>query len=92
VRVNYIEQTAELIRANLDPDMLPEHSYPLMLMYAVLARVKGAETTLEDVHDAWSAWMSMRDSRHESIVPFADLPEDVRREDEPFLRAILDAL
>lgn len=90
--VNYIEAIAERIKNNLAPDILPENSHALLLMYAVLARAKGTETTTEDVHDAWTAWMSMQGKQHESSVPFEELPADVQREDEPFLRAILDAL
>jgi len=92
VTVNYIEQLAERIKSNLSADVLPDDSYPLLLMYAVLARVKGPETTLEDVHDAWTAWMSMRGKQHESSVPFAELPHAVQGEDSPFLRAILESL
>lgn len=90
--MNYVEEIADRIRSHLAPDIVPEDSYPLLLIYAVLARAKGTDTTLEDVHDAWTAWMSMQGKRHDSCVPFAELPDEVKHEDEPFLRAILSAL
>ncbi|QUR66132.1 DUF7701 domain-containing protein [Mycobacterium spongiae] len=90
--MNYVEEIADRIRRNLAPEIVPENSYPLLLIYAVLARAKAADTTLEDIHDAWTAWMSMQGKRHESSVPFAELPDAVKCEDEPFLRAILAAL
>lgn len=90
--MNYIERIAERIKSNLPADILPADSHALLLMYAVLAKAKGPETTLEDVHDAWTAWMSMQGRQHESSVPFAELPDAVQGEDAPFLRAILESL
>lgn len=85
----YLERDADLIRACL-PDGVeaPEGSDTLFLMYAVLMRAKGADTTASDVHDAWSAWMIGVDPEHESIRPFAELDVETRGEDGPFLRAI----
>jgi len=58
------------------------------------ARARGAvagltfDTTAEDVHDTWTAWMSARGEEHPSMRPFASLPASVRRQDEPFAAAI----
>lgn len=59
-----------------------------MLLYALLARTKGVDTTAEDVHDAWAAWKAIRGVDHEARVPFADLRADVQAQDAPFLHAI----
>jgi hypothetical protein len=86
--MNYLQQIAERVRRELPADAMPDDSAELLLMYAVLVRAKGRSTTLEDVHDAWSAWMTLRHEEHESLVPFVDLPSGVGEKDEPFLRAI----
>jgi len=85
----YLERDADLIRGCLpDGAEAPEGSDALFLMYAVLMRAKGADTTASDVHDAWSAWMIGVDPDHESIRPFGELDAETRGEDGPFLRAI----
>lgn len=87
--MNYIDRMAAEVRARVPPDQLPDgDTAPLFRLYAVLALAKGQATTAEDVHNAWSAWMAGTDPEHESIVPFAALSSDVRREDEAFVRAI----
>jgi hypothetical protein len=86
--MNYLQVVAERIRQQLPSGAMPAESEALLLMYALLARAKGRATTAEDVHDAWTAWMTLRRESHESMVPFADLAPVVRREDTPFLRAI----
>lgn len=86
--MNYLEATAERVREEISPDLLPEDSAALLLIYAVLVRAKGTLTTAEDVHDAWTAWMALRGENHESMRPFEKLPKQVRDEDLPFLRAI----
>lgn len=90
--LNYIERDAALVRDNLPEGTdMPEDSDALFLLYAVLMRAKGAETQAADVHDAWSAWMTAANPKHESIVPFANLDEAIRAEDGPFLVAIRKA-
>ena len=88
MRMNYLVEIANQIRAAVPGALVPEDSDDLFLMYAVLARSAGGHTTAENVHDAWTAWMASRGERHESMVPFADLPTSVQREDEPFAKAI----
>ncbi|WP_456283476.1 DUF7701 domain-containing protein [Microbacterium sp. JZ101] len=88
----YLEHDAELIKGCLpDGAEAPEGSDALFLMYAVLMRAKGGDTTASDVHDAWSAWMIGVDPGHESIRPFEDLDAETRGEDSPFLVAIKKA-
>lgn len=60
----------------------------LLRMYAVLLRAKGANVTCSDVHDAWSAWIATRDSKHAALVAYENLSDEVREEDRVFATAI----
>jgi hypothetical protein len=57
-------------------------------MYAVLALTVGKDVRAEDVHNAWSAWMTYRDPSHESIKPFTHLSPETKKTDQPFVDAI----
>lgn len=87
----YLDEIADQIAAELDPRRLPDEGNVdrLLRAYAVLASIKGREATLEDVHDVWAAWMAEVDPDHPALKPFAELDESTRKEDEPFLRAVL---
>lgn len=89
--MNYVDDIAQRIRSRVDRAVLPEEEDLdlLFLFYAVLVLAKGAETTPEDVHDAWVAWMTHEGHEHEELRPFRDLPEGTRHEDEPFVEAII---
>ncbi len=85
----YLDDVADAIRANLPTGTeVPEDSDSLFVLYAVLLRVKGAEVSEEDVHDAWVAWMLSRGDTHKAMVPFSELDQGVRAEDAPFAEAI----
>ena len=87
--LNYLAEDAARIRASLPKGTsVPDDAEALFLLYAVLMRAKGVAVQAEDVHDAWSAWMTSRDPEHESVVPFEDLDTATRAEDYPFLQAI----
>lgn len=87
--MNYISGLAERIKQDIPESALPATDVELLfLLYAVLLLAKGTAVESEDVHNAWTAWMTACGEQHESMVPFADLPESVKREDEVFLRAI----
>ncbi len=60
----------------------------LCRLYALLVLTKGASVGAEDVHDAWATWMAMRGEPHRSLVPFAELDEETRVADEPYLAAL----
>ena len=66
----------------------PPDAEQLLRLYALLAVTKGRDTTLEDVHNAWSLWQGDRDPDHPALVPFDELPAAVRAEDEPFRAAV----
>ena len=87
--MNYVDELAKAIRGAVPPDLLPDGDTSVLFrLYAVLAMAKGEGVVLEDVHDAWSAWMSEQNRGHPSLKPLAELPTDVRRSDEPYLNAI----
>ena len=85
--MNYLATIARSIEAKIGSDVDGD-SEGLYLIYAILARITGVNTTAENVHDAWNAWMLMKGESHESMVPFAELPSDIQAEDQPFVRAI----
>lgn len=87
--MNYVDDLAEAIRRMVPPELLPKgETDRLFRTYAVLAMAKGEAVELEDVHDAWAAWMSDQDPAHESLKPLHELPPGVHRADEPYLEAI----
>lgn len=60
----------------------------LYRIYAVLSFAKGRETTAEDVHDAWSAWISTLHPDHRSLKPFSGLDPHVQEMDDLYVHAI----
>lgn len=87
--MNYIEEIANAIRAEVASSDLPSgDSSGLFLTYAVLLLARGQDVTRRDVHNAWVAWMVSRGEKHESMVPFDQLPSDTQAEDSPFVAAI----
>ena len=90
--MNYIERDAELIRQQIpDGTEIPPQSEALFRTYAVLMRAKGTNTCCEDVHDAWTAWISETDPNQEAARPFDHLDAETRSADAPFLQAIIQA-
>lgn len=88
---SYLDQAAAAIRAELHENPRDATPPQLMRLYAVLLRVKGAQVTAEDVHDAWSAWMAESQPQHPDIRPFSKLDGATRAADEPFVQAIRSA-
>lgn len=87
--MSYLDDIAADVRHALPQGAEPPaNSDELFVLYALLVRVRGIETTAKDVHDAWSVWMSAKDPSHESLVPYERLAPAVQAEDDPFVRAI----
>lgn len=87
--LNYLDELASRIRNHVPSVDLPdENTRGLFRIYAVLALAKGTAVTSEDVHNAWAAWMSGFEVRHEALVPFEDLDPATASDDEPFAEAI----
>ncbi|HEX8004123.1 MAG TPA: hypothetical protein VF519_15650 [Mycobacteriales bacterium] len=89
--MSYITDLADKIRSQVPEALIPAESTSLFLMYAVLARAKGAAVTAADVHDAWAAWMESSGREHDAIRPFESLSDDTKDEDLPFVDAIRKA-
>ena len=89
---DFITELAERIRSKVE--LAEDHPEDLRLyrLYALLALVKGTETTREDVHNAWTVWMIEIDGSHDALTPFDRLSPEQRAQDEPFLAAILAAV
>lgn len=81
--MNYTQRVCELIS-----EELPDQPEFLIRLYALLAMTTGTETTLENVHDAWSLWRTDDRPEHSSIVPFIKLSYEVQELDRPYTEAI----
>jgi hypothetical protein len=89
--MSYIDDVAQAIKASVPGELHPDaDTAELFRVYAVLALVKGEDTGLEDVHDAWAAWMAGHDPAHRSLKPFDQLSAEVQASDQPYLEAILE--
>lgn len=87
--MNYLMKVADEIRREVPAQALPDgETGDLFVIYAVLMLTKGVSVDREDVHNAWTAWMLWRGESHESMVPMDQLPEDVRQEDDVYVKAI----
>ena len=85
----YLDELAAQIRAHIPEDRMPPgEAEDLLRIYAVLLRAKGADVTLSDIHDAWSAWMAKRDGKHESLVSYENLSTEVQQQDHVFVTAV----
>jgi hypothetical protein len=91
--MTYVDELARQIQHEIPSELLPSaHADALFRLYALLGLVKGATVSAEDVHDAWVVWMADRGIDHRSMVPFDELPQSVRHQDEPFAAAIRNAV
>jgi len=87
--LSYVDELAAAIRRGVPSQLLPDgDSTALFRVYAVLAMAKGDRVVLEDVHDAWAAWMSEQNPKHQSLKPLGELPAEIQRADQPYLDAI----
>jgi hypothetical protein len=87
--MNYLDELGAAIQREVDPAELPsDNTASLFRLYAVLLLAKGEGVTVEDVHNAWSAWMSEHDPAHRSLKPFSELSPDVQQADQPYTEAI----
>ncbi len=87
--MSYVDEVAAAIREAVPPELIPSGDTSVLFrMYAVLALAKGEDVVLEDVHDAWAAWMSGHDPDHRSLVPFTELPAEIQVADQPYLDGI----
>jgi hypothetical protein len=87
--LSYIDELAGAIQSAVPPQLVPDgDTSALFRTYAVLALAKGQNVVLEDVHDAWAAWMADRNEDHQSLRPMAELTPATQEADRPYLDAI----
>lgn len=87
--MNYLDELAAAIRAEVDPSLLPHgDTTPLFRMYALLVRAKGRSVEGSDVHDAWAAWALMAKPNHSAIQPFEALDAATQAKDDPYVDAL----
>jgi hypothetical protein len=68
---------------------LPGIDEDLLDLYSLLVLVQGVNTTLRDVHDAWSVWKNPIRPDHKSLIPFGDLSPEVQELDRKYADAII---
>jgi len=91
--MNYLQSIAERIKSGVPVEVLPSvpNTDLLFNLYAVLLLAKGNEVSMEDVHNAWAAWMCQENPSHDAIKPFVELDEKAQQQDKPFVEAITKA-
>ena len=62
-------------------------------VYSLLVLVKGEETTLKDVHDAWAinieqTWDKATYGEHRSVIEFDQLSKEVQDKDQSYVDGI----
>ena len=84
--ITYLEEDAGKIRAHVAEQLLPGQA----IIYALLLRVAGLNTTAENVHDGWAAWrlLCRPNDTHKDLIPYDDLNPATQILDEPYAAAI----
>lgn len=86
---NYVQRVREELKTRIDDyDQWGENADNLLDLYALLAITKGRQTTMEDIHDAWSLWTNESNPEHRSLVPFAHLGAEIAEYDRPYMVAV----
>jgi hypothetical protein len=81
--MNYVQKIKNALQEfhpNMDSEMLD--------VYALLVLVRGEDTSLKDVHDAWSVWKNNIRPDHKSLIPFEELTLEVQNLDEKYAKSI----
>jgi len=85
---NYVDRVVDLLNEELTRHGHSPLPGEMGRLYALLVLTKGAATTLEDVHDAWSLATTVDRPEHRSLIAFDDLSVEVQTLDAPFVWAI----
>lgn len=83
--MNYIQSLRERLEEKIPG--LPDE---LLDLYVLLAVTKGVNTSMENVHDAWSLWANTLNGEHKSLIPFDELTPEVQELDRPYMNAIVE--
>lgn len=81
--MNYVSKVVDRLN-----EEIPGNDPELINLYSLLVMTRGAYTTLEDVHDAWSVWRNNTKPDHKSLIPFDHLTEEVQELDRVYVHAI----
>lgn len=76
---------------NLLDEELPGLPSDLLDFYALLVLTTGENTTLENVHDAWAMYTSLKRPDHKSLIPFEELTVEVQELDRKYADGIVRA-
>lgn len=86
---NYILDTIEILREEVEAEGGSLPADELAKAYALLALTTGTGTTLENVHDAWGMWRAFSDRPdHGDLLWFPALPIENATWDRPYRDAI----
>ena|SRR5271170_4498946 len=81
--MNYFDKITDRLA-----EILPDCDADLLRYYTLLALTRGMNTSLENVHDAWSAWRTVTKPDHKSLIPFKDLTPEIQE----YYRKYMDAI
>lgn len=81
--LNYVQSALTALTLEL-----PDIDSDLSNLYVLLVLTRGADTTLEDVHDAWAVWRNTTNPVHRSLIRFGELAVDVQGLDAKYRDAI----
>lgn len=81
--MNYIDKIKKLL---MEDNQNIDDTYANV--YALLVLVTGENTTLENVHDAWSVLKNPIRPDHKSLIPFDELTKEVQDLDQEFVDSI----
>lgn len=85
--MNYVDEVREELAKHI------RVGKGLMRVYSLLVIVKGEDTTLQDVHDAWAVninetWDRETNGEHRSLIPFDQLTKEIQDKDQNYVDAI----
>ena len=83
--MNYIDNIIQRLAVKL-----PGCPLDLFENYAQLVLTTGVNTTLKNVHDAWSIWQNKSKPNHKSLLPFEELSLEVQELDRKYAEAIIE--
>ena len=87
--MNYLDELAAAVRAEVDPGRIPKgDTTSLFRMYALLVRAKGTAVTARDVHDVWAVWALEAKPHHSAIRPWEDLDAETQAKDDHYVQAL----
>jgi len=85
--MNYIEKVKTELDLILEMEVTPYEG--LLDVYALLVFTVGKNCTNENIHDAWSIWMSKTEPNHKSLIPFNELTKETQDLDSKYRDAVI---